>query len=123
MDIHQEICNLLQYHTSLPLEEIQVLLATPPDPKMGDYAFPCFKLTSAQNKNPKDVATKLQTQLTKNIPNYLNRIEINGPYSATVSGFRRFEKSTAPTSYFALHTFIQIYIFVIRNALACKHPK
>ena len=80
MDIHQEICNLLQYHTSLPLEEIQVLLATPPDPKMGDYAFPCFKLTSAQNKNPKDVATKLQTQLTKNIPNYLNRIEINGPY-------------------------------------------
>ena len=80
MDIRQEICTLLQHHTSLPLEEIQILLATPPDPKMGDYAFPCFKLTSAQNKNPKDAAIKLQTQLTKNLPNYIDHLEINGPY-------------------------------------------
>ncbi len=80
MDLHQDLSTVLQHQTKLPLEDIQLLLTTTPDAKMGDYAFPCFKLTTIQNKNPKDAATTLQTQLQKHLPEYISHTQINGPY-------------------------------------------
>ena len=40
-------------------EEIRGLLAVPPDPAMGDYAFPCFRLAKALRMAPPKIAQTL----------------------------------------------------------------
>ena len=74
MNFREQLIELLKKHTSLPKEEITLLLATPPDEKLGDYAFPCFKL----GKNPQEEASKLKNKLPET--NFLLKIEVAGPY-------------------------------------------
>src|SRR5436305_1607853 len=38
-------------------------LETPPDPKMGDFAFPCFKLAKQFRKGPPQVAQQIVADL------------------------------------------------------------
>lgn len=49
----------------LSLEEIQSMVEVPGDSKMGDYAFPCFKLAKIMRKAPpmiaKDIASKIES--------------------------------------------------------------
>lgn len=40
-------------------KEIEALLEIPPDPKMGDYAFPCFRLSKPLRKGPPAIAEAL----------------------------------------------------------------
>ena len=40
-------------------EDLSGLLEVPPDPKMGDYAFPCFKLSRSLRKAPPMIAQSL----------------------------------------------------------------
>ena len=48
----------------LTLDEVMEMVETPADNKMGDYAFPCFKLAKAMRKAPpviaKEVAEKIR---------------------------------------------------------------
>lgn len=74
MDFKHEIVKLLAKEVSLGQEEISALIAVPPDPKLGDYAFPCFKL----GKNPKEEAEKLKKKLK--LPKSLSKAEVSGPY-------------------------------------------
>ncbi len=74
MDFRHEIIALLQKYTSLPVEEISQRLAIPPDPRLGDYAFPCFKL----DNNPHQAAQSLQQKIK--VPHYIQKIEVAGPY-------------------------------------------
>lgn len=69
-----KLINLLADVTNLDQKEISQLLEVPPNQKLGDYSFPCFKF----GKNPKDAAE----QLAKNIPksNFISNIKIVGPY-------------------------------------------
>ncbi len=79
MDFKQELVKLLAKDVKLKKEELASLMAVPPDPKLGDYAFPCFKL----GKNPLDEAKKLKSNLsskTKKLPSFLSKIETAGPY-------------------------------------------
>ena len=41
-------------------EDLSGLLEVPPDPKMGDYAFPCFKLSRSLRKAPPMIAQSLE---------------------------------------------------------------
>ncbi len=41
-------------------EEIAALIVCPPDPAMGDYALPCFKLAKTLRRNPTEIARTLQ---------------------------------------------------------------
>ncbi|MDD6888482.1 MAG: arginine--tRNA ligase [bacterium] len=43
----------------LPAEEIAGMLETPPNPELGDFAFPCFKLAKALRKAPPLIAADL----------------------------------------------------------------
>ncbi len=54
------------------------LLQTPPDPRMGDYALPCFTLAKEYKKVPQEIAKDLEKRLkaSKNI----EKITANGPY-------------------------------------------
>ena len=40
-------------------EDLSALLEVPPDPALGDYAFPCFKLSKALRMGPPVIAKKL----------------------------------------------------------------
>ena len=74
MDFKHEIVRLLAKEVSLGQEEISALIAVPPDHKLGDYAFPCFRL----GKNPKEEAEKLKKKLK--LPKSFSKVEVSGPY-------------------------------------------
>ena len=58
--------------------EAAALLETPPDPKLGDYAFPCFQLARTLRKAPQQIASDLAGKLTP--PEFIQRVEAAGPY-------------------------------------------
>ena len=48
----------------LKSEEIQDYMEIPPNPEMGDYAFPCFRLAKLLKKSPQAIANDLQAKIT-----------------------------------------------------------
>ncbi len=65
---------------NLEIKEIQEYLEIPPNPEMGDYAFPCFRLAKILKKSPQEIANEIKgkvelgTEITdvKNEGGYLN---------------------------------------------------
>jgi arginyl-tRNA synthetase len=55
-----------------------VILEIPPDPKLGDYAFPCFGLAKQLKKSPAEIARDISSKFrqTENI----EKAEAAGPY-------------------------------------------
>ena len=57
MDIFKNsIFQFLKKETSLENIELEV----PPNPEMGDYAFPCFALAKGWKKAPNEIALHLR---------------------------------------------------------------
>ena len=46
-------------------EDLAALLEVPPDPAMGDYAFPCFRLSKALRMGPPMIAKKLSESVQR----------------------------------------------------------
>ncbi len=75
--IAEIICEVVD---GLTLEEVMSMVEVPADDKMGDYAFPCFKLAKTLRKAPpliaKDIAAKLQDKdmfnKVENVNAYVN---------------------------------------------------
>ena len=44
MDYKKEIARLVADKAGMDAGELESFLETPPQPEMGDYALPCFKL-------------------------------------------------------------------------------
>lgn len=64
MDIKQKIIDRISdCLTLLPKEQIGTMIETPPNPKMGDYAFPCFQLAKILKKSPNSIAGELVNEL------------------------------------------------------------
>ncbi len=74
----KSITSLLNERIDLPEDEIKKLLEIPPDPKMGDYAFPCFSLSKILKKSPNSIATELSNTLHAVRP--IAEIKATGPY-------------------------------------------
>ncbi len=74
MDFKKQIIKLLTKNTTLKEEELENLITVPPNPQMGDYAFPCFRL----GKNPKEAAEKLKQKIR--LPKIISKAEVIGPY-------------------------------------------
>lgn len=55
----QEIAKQLGEHIGWSEEDIAAAIEIPPDPKMGDYGFPCFPLAKTLRKSPAAIATDL----------------------------------------------------------------
>ena len=53
-------------------------LEIPPDPSLGDYAFPCFSLSKQFKKSPNEIAQELARKIR--LSDLIKRIEIKGPY-------------------------------------------
>ncbi len=74
MNFELEIKNLLKKETNLD----DIILETPPNPELGDFAFPCFQLTKKWKKKPNEIANELLNKIDK--PNFISEIKIAGPY-------------------------------------------
>ncbi len=74
MDFKKEIALLLAKESSLSADNILAQLAIPPNPALGDFAFPCFKL----GKNAKEEAKKIKLKIK--LPRFISEIRVAGPY-------------------------------------------
>ena len=50
----------------LSVEDIMALIEIPNDEKMGDYAFPCFRLAKALRKAPQMIAADIAGRIAGN---------------------------------------------------------
>ncbi len=74
MDYREEIVKSLAQATTLSPSKINALLSTPPDPNLGDFAFPCFTL----GKNPLQAAKDLHGKLK--LSSFIQKVKAAGPY-------------------------------------------
>ncbi|MFC1648693.1 arginine--tRNA ligase [Nanoarchaeota archaeon] len=72
-----EVAKLLAKKARMKLDEIYSLIEVPPDPKLGDYAFPCFALAKKQGKSPADIANELSGM---KVSGSIAKVEATGPY-------------------------------------------
>lgn len=56
----------------------EAVLEVPPNPEMGDYAFPCFSLSKDFKKNPNEIAQELCKKIK--LDNTIKKVVVNGPY-------------------------------------------
>lgn len=78
MDYRKCIADTLAPLTGLSAGEIMGLMETPPDPKMGDVAFPCFKLAKTLRKAPPLIAKDIAAQIL--LPEGIEKAEPAGGY-------------------------------------------
>ena len=78
MDNKTALAQALAEKTGLPAQDLAAWLETPPDPALGDYAFPCFRLAKALRKAPPAIAAELAASLA--LPAGIARCEAKGGY-------------------------------------------
>ena len=71
------VIDYLKKVTSLPKEEIEKIIETPPSSNLGDYAFPCFVLAKTFKESPAFIASKLVKEIKSD---YFEKVEARGPY-------------------------------------------
>ncbi len=76
--------------TKLDKSSINTLLEVPPDPKLGDYAFPCFALSKTQKKNPNEISEDLAKKFE--VDKIIRKVEVNGPYVNFFIGSKELSK-------------------------------
>jgi arginyl-tRNA synthetase len=74
----ETIAELLAKPSKLKEKEILDLIEIPKDPKLGDYAFPCFVLSKTLKKNPMEIAKELASKLENTLE--FERVAAVGPY-------------------------------------------
>lgn len=78
MDTKEEIIKILEKQTKLKKDEISNILEIPSKPELGDFAFPCFKLSSILKKNPVEIAKQLQKEIKSSKD--IEKVQATGPY-------------------------------------------
>ncbi|MFH1641635.1 MAG: arginine--tRNA ligase [Nanoarchaeota archaeon] len=73
MDFKDQIIRLLEKETGVK----GLNLSIPPDPALGDYAFPCFALAKQLKNDPIKIAADLSKKIKSPI---ISSIEVKGPY-------------------------------------------
>lgn len=77
MDFKLMIAQALSEKTGLSALELTGLVECPPNPQMGDFALPCFKLAKAMHKAPPAIAQELSCAA---LPGFIGRCEVAGGY-------------------------------------------
>lgn len=79
INFKQEIARQISEVTNINWEELENYLEIPPETKMGDYAFPCFKLAKTLKKAPPAIAMQIKEEIkTENTA--IEKIEVAGGY-------------------------------------------
>lgn len=78
MNFKDKLITFLTDSTKLTSLDIARVLSVPPDPKLGDFAFPCFLLAKEWKMAPPAAAAKLKDELK--FPSWIARVDVAGPY-------------------------------------------
>lgn len=78
-DYKGEIAKQIGVYTKIDEKQIYSFVEKPPQPFMGDYAFPCFKLSKELRKSPVKVAEELQEALEDKL-DFTESIEVKNGY-------------------------------------------
>ena len=79
INFKEEIAKQISKVTNIEWQELANYLEVPPDAKLGDYAFPCFKLARTLKKAPPVIATEIKEKIE--IENtVIEKIEVVGGY-------------------------------------------
>lgn len=78
MEFKSVAAKILSKPTKMKEEEILKLLEVPPNPKMGDLAFPCFTLAKTMKKDPVSIARELSSSFKPS--GAITGAEAVGPY-------------------------------------------
>lgn len=79
MDFKSEISKILKNEIdSLTIEEIFDMIEIPPNSAMGDFAFPCFKLSKTMRKAPQMIADEISKKIQK--PEFIEEIKVLSGY-------------------------------------------
>ncbi|QDV05786.1 Arginine--tRNA ligase [Planctomycetes bacterium Poly30] len=89
MQYEAEIAQMIQgllasapFDTEMAAADLESWLERPKDPKMGDLAFPCFRLSKVLRKAPPQIATQLGEGITETMLSAagLEKVVVAGPY-------------------------------------------
>jgi len=80
MNYRQSLSEIIANCTSLPAADILPSVENPQDAKLGDMAFPCFRLAKELKKAPPVIAGELAAQINESRPNWLQEARATGPY-------------------------------------------
>ena len=76
IDFKNEIAKLIQAAApDLEFETIRDMIEVPQDAKMGDYAFPCFKLAKTLRKAPPLIAKGIAEQIAESSSEIFEKVE------------------------------------------------
>jgi arginyl-tRNA synthetase len=78
MEFKEEIAQILEKQTKLKKEDIISSLEVPPNPALGDFAFPCFRLAGVFKKNPAEIAKQLEKEIKPS--KSIIQVKAQGPY-------------------------------------------
>ncbi|WP_066685243.1 arginine--tRNA ligase [Christensenella intestinihominis] len=78
MDLKTALAETIAKAAELPAGQVAEMIETPPDPKMGDAALPCFKLAKELRKVPPVIAQELAEKIEA--PDFVERVEVAGGY-------------------------------------------
>ena len=73
-----EIARQVAAATPLDPPAIEAVLTSPPDEKMGDYAFPCFTLSKSLKKKPNEIAEDIASKIETG--DFIREAKAAGPY-------------------------------------------
>jgi arginyl-tRNA synthetase len=75
--IRTRLAELIAKETGLPATHVEGMLEVPPNPELGDYAFPCFSLAKELRKAPPAIAAELAEKLNAE---WIANVVATGPY-------------------------------------------
>lgn len=79
INLKKEVAKMISECTKISEEEIAEYIEIPPDDKMGDYAFPCFKLAKTLKKAPVIIASEIKENIKIN-EEIIEKMETIGGY-------------------------------------------
>ncbi|WP_297713677.1 arginine--tRNA ligase [Clostridium sp.] len=91
MNYKNEIAEVIKNNVDIELEAIEKLIEIPPQPEMGDYAFPCFQLAKILRRDPNIIARELKSKLNQD---NFEKVESLGAYVNFFIDKSEFIKST-----------------------------
>ena len=78
MDFRIEIAGLIAVAINLDVAEVEAGLEVPPESRLGDFAYPCFKLAKSLRKAPPVIAKEIADGIS--LPSFLDEIRVEGAY-------------------------------------------
>ena len=79
MEIYKEaVARCLTAPLGKSIDEVVAMLRLPPEPDMGDYAFPCFTLAKERKQAPPQIASELAVEVAVQEP--IASVQAQGPY-------------------------------------------